>query len=304
MSKYNLHKTEKEVRDERKSLATSIAIHALLLLLMLFFVIKPPEEIPQQEGVLIDFGNSKTGLGDNNESLETVADQAQSEPEESKQEEQKTEETPKSEPQPTKTRPNVADEVVTQKNSDAPAIKIDPKKVEEQKKKEQEALKKKAEEEQKKKDLEEQRKKDEEYKKFKEQMDKGFNKTGSSGEGENKPGGNQGVLDGTPGAPKNDGNSSTGLGNKGIGYDLSGRKIMRLPEVKDASQKVGTIVVQIKVDKLGNVVSANYILKGSTSNDSYLISISEKAAREAKFDSKPSAADEQWGSMTFTYRVQ
>lgn len=300
MSKYTLQKTDQEIKNERKSMAISVAIHALLLLLFLFFVIKAPDEIPQNEGVLIDFGNSKTGLGSNNKSIEPVADQSQNEPEES---EQKPVEATKAETKP-QTKPNVADEVVTAKNAETPSIKVDPKKVEEQKKKEEEARKKAIEEEQKKKELEEQKRKEEEFKKFKEQMDKGFSKTGSTGEGENKPGGNQGVLDGTPGAPKNDGPSSTGLGNKGIGYDLSGRKIVKLPTVQDASQKVGTVVVTIKVDKLGNVVSAKYTSKGSTTTDAYLIGISEKAALQAKFDSNLNAADEQWGTMTFTYRVQ
>lgn len=300
MSKYTLQKTDKEKKNERKSFAMSVFIHGLLLLLMLFFVVKPDEEIPQQEGILIDFGNSKTGLGDNNTSL----DVAQEQPQETEQAEQKPTESAKSEPQVSKTKPNVADEVVTQKNSDAPAIKVDPKKLEEQKQKEAEALKKKQLEEEKKRQEEEQRKKEEEFKKFKEQMDKGFSKTGSSGEGENKPGGNQGVLDGTPGAPKNDGPSSTGLGNKGIGHDLSGRKIVKLPTVQDNSQKVGVVAIRVSVDKLGNVISAKYISKGSTTTDAYLISISEKAAMQAKFDSNSNAADEQWGTMTFTYRVQ
>ncbi len=300
MSKYTLQKTDQEIKNERKSMTISIAIHALLLLLFLFFVIKSPEEIPQNEGVLIDFGNSKTGLGTNNKSLETATEPSQQQPEESNQ--TPTEPT-KSEPQP-KTPPNIADEVVTAKNAETPSIKVDPKKVEEQKKKEEEAKKKAIEEEQKRKELEEQKRKEEEARKFKEKMDKAFQKSGASGEGENKPGGNQGVLDGTPGAPKNDGPSSTGLGNKGIGYDLSGRKIVKIPEVQDASQKVGTVVVQIKVDKLGNVVSANYTSKGSTTTDAYLIKISQEAARKAKFDSNLNAADEQWGTMTFTYRVQ
>jgi hypothetical protein len=88
-----------------------------------------------------------------------------------------------------------------------------------------------------------------------------------------------------------------------IDYNITGRKIIEYPNVIIPS-KVGTVTIQIKVDKLGNVVSAKYTSKGSTTTDAYLIGISEKAAMNTKFDNNSNIEEEQFGTMVFVFNIK
>ncbi|MDC0304184.1 energy transducer TonB, partial [Flavobacteriales bacterium] len=58
--------------NKRKAMITSLSIHALLLLLFLFFGLTTIHPKPE-EGMMINFGNTETGLG------ETENEPAQSE---------------------------------------------------------------------------------------------------------------------------------------------------------------------------------------------------------------------------------
>ena len=61
-----------EKKNKRKAMITSLVIHALLLLLFLFFGLTTIHPKPE-EGMMINFGNTESGLGD------TESDPAQSE---------------------------------------------------------------------------------------------------------------------------------------------------------------------------------------------------------------------------------
>jgi TonB family protein len=94
------------------------------------------------------------------------------------------------------------------------------------------------------------------------------------------------------------------LGNDGIGYDLSGRNMIKRPIIQDKSQETGKVAVNIKVDKNGNVTYAKYTSQGSTTTDAHLIQLAEKAAREAKFNADPKANVEAVGKITFNFTVR
>jgi len=80
--------------------------------------------------------------------------------------------------------------------------------------------------------------------------------------------------------------------------------MMVKPTIEDQSQKRGTVVIRIKVDKNGNVVSVTHQIKGSTTNDSYLIDKAIRSAKKAKFNSDPMATVEQVGTITYVFKVQ
>jgi TonB family protein len=84
---------------------------------------------------------------------------------------------------------------------------------------------------------------------------------------------------------------------------MTGRRITKYPNVNDNSQKTGRVVVNIKVDKNGNVIYAEATRRGSTTDDSYLFNLAVKAAYETKLNSSPDMI-EQFGTMTFTFRVK
>lgn len=122
--------------------------------------------------------------------------------------------------------------------------------------------------------------------------------TGKGGEGGGKGNGSgSGTGDGEgPGF-------GTGKGG-GVSFSLTGRKWMRPPVISDRSQETGKVVVDITVDKDGNVVAANPGGRGSTTTSSYLARLAKEAAMKAKFSPSPDGADVQKGTITFIFVVQ
>jgi hypothetical protein len=104
-----------------------------------------------------------------------------------------------------------------------------------------------------------------------------------------------------PGTGSGDGGGNGGGSGKGdgFGYDLTGRGIRSTAKVVDNSQETGTVVINIKVDKNGNVVSADGPARGSTTTSANLVKKSKEAAEKVKFS--PSDVEVQKGTMTFRY---
>lgn len=120
------------------------------------------------------------------------------------------------------------------------------------------------------------------------------------GQGDGEKQGDKGDPDGNP-----DGNpDGGGLGSEGVKYSLGGRGIARGVTVTEKPQKEGIIVMQIWVDRNGNVIRAKFQLRGSTSQDADLIRIAERSALTAKFKSNPDAPEEQVGTITFTFKLR
>ncbi|MFN5629271.1 MAG: energy transducer TonB, partial [Bacteroidota bacterium] len=152
---------------------------------------------------------------------------------------------------------------------------------------------------------------------------KGNKNKNSSSEGENGGKGDQGDPNGSPDVKyhgKKTG-SGTGVGNgngngtgdgdgngpgisKGNGkpnWDLAGRKNLRLPVPNTKFSEEGKVVVQIKVNQSGSVISAKAGVKGSTTSDPTLLDIAKKAALTAKFNENPDAPEEQIGTIIYNF---
>ena len=63
-------------------------------------------------------------------------------------------------------------------------------------------------------------------------------------------------------------------------------------------------MVEVTVDRLGNVTYANPGVKGSTTLDEYLLKSAKKAALGAKFDRKSGAPAYQKGTITYYFKLQ
>jgi TonB family protein len=123
----------------------------------------------------------------------------------------------------------------------------------------------------------------------------------STSEGYTKGSGNQGYVTGDPNSKNR---SGSGLGNKGDGFQLTGRSLVgSLPEPQYSNQEDGIVVVKIKVDRNGYVVGAEYSLKGSTTQDSRLINAAIKAAKMAKFNKDPNAPAFVYGTITYHFEL-
>jgi TonB family protein len=132
---------------------------------------------------------------------------------------------------------------------------------------------------------------------------------GTGGEGETGKQGNQGSLEGSPDSNNRTGGATGGNGTgegegKGISFNLGGRKSLLLPKPEYLKQKQGIVVVQVTVDKQGNVTKVNSGVKGSTTLDSDLLKAAEKAALTAKFDVSPNAPAYQTGTITYIFKYQ
>lgn len=291
-----------KVKDYKKQgLIGTIIYHAIIILLLIYLGM---ESIPQEEeGLLVNFGNSETGMG--------YAEPKQSAAQNVSQQEQ----TP---PPPSKSEPVASEpteeEVNTQDFEEAAAIEARNKKEKKERaerelkrKQELEAKKIREEQERKKREAEEaERKKQQELARQKAEAQSrvknafGSNSdSNSSSEGESSGSGNQGYVTGDPNSRNRTG---SGQGASGSGYSLAGRSLNgSLPKPAYTIQEEGIVVVEITVDKNGNVVNATPILKGTTTQNSILWKQAKAAALKAKFNADSNAPTYQKGTITYHF---
>lgn len=125
------------------------------------------------------------------------------------------------------------------------------------------------------------------------------NGTGGTGNG-NGGGNGDGTGTGSGGGTGTGSGGGNGDG-AGIGFDLTGRNFRSLPRLEDRSQEQGRVVIEIIVDKSGNVLRADGPARGSTITNASLVRKSMEAARKAKFSPSPQGVEEQKGSITFNF---
>jgi len=140
---------------------------------------------------------------------------------------------------------------------------------------------------------------------------KGASGTGTGGNDADsyKKGGNQGIAGGTgdQGRPGGDPDSKNytggGTGNSGVSISrgLQGRKFTRLPSFTDEFNENAKVAVDIKVDGQGNVVSASYQPRGSTTADSGMKDIALRKAYQLKLNSN---GEESSGTIVFNFKLR
>jgi hypothetical protein len=123
---------------------------------------------------------------------------------------------------------------------------------------------------------------------------------GGTGEGDgttNTPG-NQGKPNGSTLSPNYNG---TGSGNGGL--QMAQRSFVSPPSVTDDNMHTGKVVIDIHVDKNGNVTSAE-AGRGTTISDNNLLRRCEAAAKNSKLNSSDNAPDTQEGTIIFVFKVK
>ncbi|HZF99541.1 MAG TPA: hypothetical protein VEY71_00990 [Chitinophagales bacterium] len=267
--------TAEEKKERTTGAVVSAVIHALLILLLLMWHLRAseaPGDDAAAGGILINFGTTETGFGDEVPETKVVA--------------------PPTPPQPESAPAQKESQVVTQDLEDAPSIntsKEKPKKIAEPKPKPAD--------------------KPVETKPVEPQKPKLLfpgNRDNAASQGNTQPGGDQGDVKGNPntnGQAQIDGDNAVGKGGTGIGLNMAGRRITKYPSITDNSQKTGRVVVNIKVDRYGKVIYAKATRQGSTTDDGYLFGLAEKAAFQTQLNSSSDMV-EQFGTMTFTFKVK
>ena len=121
--------------------------------------------------------------------------------------------------------------------------------------------------------------------------------------------GSSGVTegDGNQGDPNGDPNSNSpnnfGQGTSGISYSMGGRSAQALPPPKYPPGNVsGKVVLNIKVDKDGNVIAVS-LGQGSTTINKNLVKEAKIAAWHAKFSADPMSI-EQTGTISYNFKLR
>jgi outer membrane biosynthesis protein TonB len=291
-----------ETKHERNSARITVLI-SLILLLLLFVVGPQYMDPPEEYGVAVNFGTTDMGSGNKplSEPRKSVEDKVV---EEEVVEEVIPEETQVT-PAETATQ---AEEVMTQDNAEAIAIKkqkeaeAKAKAAEAKAKAEAKAAAEKVERE--KREAEERKRAEEAEKKRKlDAMIGGVkNAEGNTdgGEGPDSQGGNKGQLDGDPYASSYFGGSGPGKG--GVGYGLSGRGKPSNKIVLPDCQETGLVVVEVRVNRQGKVISANAGKKGTTGT-SCLFKAAEETAKTFKWPANSKAPVVQVGFVSINFDV-
>ncbi|MDT3402486.1 energy transducer TonB [Mucilaginibacter terrae] len=268
----------KEENNYPKAFLATSVILAMLIGLSYFIVFqRPPKEDDGTGGILVNYGTVDEGMGDDYMSTEepSVAEQANNQRPD------------KATPVPPTEQVNATDDaskpVVTQNTEDAPEVSSSNKPSQavatQQPVKEtpkptvnQNAL----------------------YK------GKTNNGTGE-GDGTGSTPGNQGKTTGTTLTNNYNG---TGSGNGGNLTNMPQRNFVSKPAVTDDGRHTGKVVVDLRVDKDGNVTYARGGARGTTITDQNLIDKCEEAVKRSRLNSLENAPDMQQGTVVFVFRVQ
>ena len=112
--------------------------------------------------------------------------------------------------------------------------------------------------------------------------------------------GDQGNPNGLAGVRQYEGNG--GQGN-GAGYDLGGRGAKSLHRPNDDFPEEGIVVVDIWVNRNGQVVRAEVAKKGTTVINQTMREKAKQAAMRSSFVPDSSAPEEQHGTITYTFVI-
>jgi hypothetical protein len=127
-----------------------------------------------------------------------------------------------------------------------------------------------------------------------------------------KPGSNQGIAgghgdQGAPGGNPNSNNySGGGTGNSGVSISkgLSGRYFTRTYNYQGDFNENATVYIDVTVDRTGNVLSATYQPRGSTTSEGYYKDKAIEIVRKSKLNVDPKGADEQTGTVYVKFKVR
>ncbi|GET49676.1 hypothetical protein RCZ02_25070 [Capnocytophaga felis] len=277
-----------DTEHKRKSLALTSVIMGLVVIL-LFFAGMRYLDPPPESGVDVIFGVDVQGMG------ERTPPPSASKPQPSRSEEMSKPEESTSE--------SAKENLLAQDNDEEIAVPNEPKK----KEKKKETPKKEKSEKTPNKQTTEKTK--EEPKPSKEATDAlssilgaaNANGNSSGGQGDDNVTGYKGSPDGDPYASSYYGSGGSGTGGKGWG--LKGRSIEAEGKVLQDCNESGTIVVQIEVDRNGNVVKATPGVRGSTSREPCLLEAARKTAFKHKWNADSKAPAQQIGFIVINFKL-
>lgn len=287
-----------EIENKKKSLALTTALFTLLFLLFFYLKFSNQLVLTELEGggggggeVAVNFGDSDMGSGDNYQSTEKVVS------------------APKQIQQPAVVAEK---EIVVSENDDAPAIAEVKKPAEKPKKIVEEKPVVKVV--------------PKPSKSTADALSNLLNGSSKSGDGDDKVAGNKGKSNGDPNATGYNGGGGSGTGSGGgngsgqglgtgsgygigsgsgsgggSGWKLAGRKLSSSSKQPQDCNEYGTVVVEVKVNRSGNVIATKYT-KGTTNTSQCLIDPAYATARSYKWQPDDNAPETQIGYITVNFK--
>lgn len=262
-----------------KAIIGTTILHLLFVLICYFFYINV--QIPQEEietgGIVINYGTSETGMGDDYMSMDepAIGEQISTEPIED----------PNRPNSSSSITSSDAKDVLTQDIEDAPAV------VDANPKSSNNSTTSNTTTTEPAKPSVDSR-----------ALFKGKKNNGTGGgDGTVTTPGNQGSTDGDPNSRSYTGN---GTGGGGVALNLNGRKFLSLPKIQDDGQTQGKITVDITVDKNGTIVTAKAGGRGTTISNAQLWEKCERAVLGSKLNAIASGPEIQAGSVIFTFILE
>lgn len=128
----------------------------------------------------------------------------------------------------------------------------------------------------------------------------GKKQNNSNSQGISEMQGDQGSQDGDPNSNAYTGG---GIGTNGVAYQLGGRTIAEIKKPNYDSQQQGKVVVTIRVDRNGKVISATPGARGSTTTNAYLYSKAKEAALKTTFEANTDAPEIQVGTIIYNFKL-
>jgi len=299
------------ISEHRTGLIGTVVTHGVILFLLLFFGIIRTIPVPIDEGILVNFGDSETGLG--------LEEPAPGDREPSIEPIESVSEKLVAPPPPAKKVSSADDDpIVTQDFEKTVTVKAPVKKKVTEKVIDPEKQRLAEEARLQKAELLRQQKEEQrllavaaaEQRKIGEINSRAKNVFGGGGKGSpDSKSTSQGVTYGTgnQGVPEGSANVDRygpggGIGN-GVSASLDGRTSLSLPKPQYPGNEEGIVVVQVTVDKSGLVQKAEAGVRGSNTADPGLIAAAKKAALQAKFNVDNNAPAVQTGTITYRFRL-
>ena len=263
----------------RNGLTGTILFHGMLFILLLYLAFRTPLPLPAEQGILVDFGNSNTGFGNFEPRMSDPAPvQTQpTPPQTSRQSEQiLTQDVEETVAVPSRTNERPAERQSNTPPAETRVTSTETPPVEQPKPVERTVDARAM------------------------YPGRGDPSSTATSQGEAGGQGNQGVPTGAPDVHVY-GQGGDAAGNK---WGLANRGLVgRLPLPAYNVQEDGTVVVEITVDKNGNVTQARPGVRGTTTLNKTLWDAAERAARQAKFTTNPNVV-EQTGMITYIFKLQ
>lgn len=262
-------------------IVTTLIFHGILIGLFLYYGFTTPLPLPAEQGILVNFGNDLQGSG----AIEPKFSETNIPPVEEKTESEEVKDQGQ----------------LTQDFEEAPVVKAVEKKKEEKKKTDKPIVKKPqvtTKTTTKPEPVKEERKPNP----MALYQGRGSETSTSTNEGIAGGTGNQGNPTGSPDSKNYANISSTGGG--GISAVVGNRSSLSLPFPDYKCSTDGLVIVEITVDKEGNVTKAIAGAKGSTTLDNCLLDAAKRAALLSKFNRNADAPTNQKGTISYRFKLQ